>query len=119
MMARKLTHPGVVFREDVLPSLRISVSQAVCDFGIFRQILHHILVEEASVTSVIALRIGKLCGNGPSFLANTQTDCDLWQKEKKMEKKLRDIPMICCRIASIEKQPAHKRPDLYVRGIKN
>ena len=78
MMARKLTHLGVAFREDVLPSLRISVSQAAHDPGISRQMLHRILTEEASVTPAIALRIGKLCGNGPSFLANMQTACDLW-----------------------------------------
>jgi len=91
-MARKLTHLGVVFRKDVLPSLRISVSQAAHDPGISRQMLHRILAKEASVTPASALRIGKLCENGPSFLANMQTACYLWKKEKEMEKGLRDIP---------------------------
>ena len=49
-MARAPTHPGAILREDVLPALGISVSQAARDLGISRQMLHRILAEEASVT---------------------------------------------------------------------
>ncbi len=91
-MARAPTHPGAILREDVLPALGISVSQAARDLGISRQMLHRILAEEASVTPALALRIGKLCGNGPNLWANMQTACDLWQKKGEMERELRDIP---------------------------
>jgi len=53
------------------------VSQAAHDLGISRQMPHCILAEEASVSPATALRIRKLCGNGPSFWANMQTARDL------------------------------------------
>ena len=62
---RKPVHPGEVLREDVLPSLGVSVSQAARDIRISRQQLHRILACTHPITPEMAVKIGKYCGNGP------------------------------------------------------
>ena len=54
-------HPGAILRHEVLPALKLSISQAARDLAITRQVLHHILAGTASVTPNIALRLERLC----------------------------------------------------------
>ncbi|MFN3746998.1 MAG: HigA family addiction module antitoxin, partial [Hyphomicrobiaceae bacterium] len=61
------THPGEILREDVLPSLNMSVTDAARALNITRQTLHRILAGTTAVTPEMALRLGKFCGNGPSL----------------------------------------------------
>ena len=75
---RRPTHPGEVLREDVLPALRMSVSDAARALGISRQMLHRVLTGEAAVTPEMALRFGKFCGNGAEVWLNMQMSRDLW-----------------------------------------
>ena len=49
-----------MLREDVLPSLGLSVSAAARALGVTRQALHNILAERASVSAGMALRLGRL-----------------------------------------------------------
>jgi antitoxin HigA-1 len=79
---RRLTHPGGVLREDVLPALRMSVSDAAKALGVSRQMLHRILAGESAVTPEIALRFGKFCGNGPEVWLNMQISRDLWDAKQ-------------------------------------
>jgi addiction module HigA family antidote len=75
---RRPSHPGEVLREDVLPALRMSVSDAARALGISRQMLHRVLAGESAVTPEMALRFGKFCGNGPEVWLNMQMSRDLW-----------------------------------------
>jgi antitoxin HigA-1 len=75
---RRPTHPGEVLREDVLPALRMSVSDAAKALGVSRQMLHRVLAGESAVTPEMALRFGKFCGNGPEVWLNMQISRDLW-----------------------------------------
>jgi antitoxin HigA-1 len=45
--------------------------------GVTRQTLHSILAERAPVTPAMALRLGKLFGNGPKLWLNLQQAYDL------------------------------------------
>ncbi|MEY2776168.1 MAG: hypothetical protein RLY30_266 [Pseudomonadota bacterium] len=65
MRKRIPTHPGAVLREDVLPSLPgISVSAFARSMGVSRQNLHSVLAERSGVSAEMALRLGRLLGNG-------------------------------------------------------
>ena len=58
-------HPGELLREEILPVLsrpRVEIARLL---GVSRQALHAVLTERAAVTPDMALRLGKLCGNGP------------------------------------------------------
>ncbi|CAI8033281.1 Virulence-associated protein I [Geodia barretti] len=69
-------HPGELLREDVLPAL--STAAAVAEaLKISRQALYDILNEKQPVTAEIAVRFGKLFGNGPGFWVNLQRAYDL------------------------------------------
>ena len=58
---REPTHPGEMLREDVLPALGISVSEAARKLRVSRQTLHRILAADAAVTPDMAVRLGKFC----------------------------------------------------------
>jgi addiction module HigA family antidote len=66
-LKREPTHPGEILREDVLPALRMNVSQAARELGVSRQLLHRILAGRAPVTPEMAVRLGKWAGNGPAL----------------------------------------------------
>ena len=82
--ARQPTHPGALLREDVLPALRISATEAAEKLGVSRQTLHAIMAERASVTAEMAVRLGKFCGNGPAVWLRMQLARDLWQAQRDM-----------------------------------
>ena len=87
-------HPGELLREDVLPSLGKSKTGVARLLGISRQTLYDILAEKQPVTPAMALRIGKLCGNGPTLWLNLQHGYDLWQAEKEMKDEIAAIPTL-------------------------
>ncbi len=70
-------HPGEILREDVLPALSMSETAVADALKISRQMLCDILNEKQPVTAEIAVRFGKLCGNGPGFWVNLQRAYDL------------------------------------------
>lgn len=87
-------HPGELLREDVLPALDRSISEIARLLGVTRQTLHGILREERSVTPAMALRFGKLCGNGPELWVNLQTRYDLYREARARAEELENIPTL-------------------------
>ena len=70
-------HPGEMLREDVLPALGKSKTEIAKLLGVSRQTLYDILDEKQPVTPGMALRLGKLLGNGPDLWINLQRAYDL------------------------------------------
>jgi len=85
-------HPGEILREDVLPALRLSVTEAAKQLGIARQTLHRILAGRAAVTPEMAVRLGKFCGNGPGLWLRLQQTHDLWHAERLLADAVARIP---------------------------
>ncbi len=71
------THPGALLRAEVLPAAGLSVTAAAAALGVTRQTLHSILGERQGVTPEMALRLGKLFGNGPTLWLRMQQEYDL------------------------------------------
>jgi addiction module HigA family antidote len=88
---RPPVHPGEILREDVLPSLGLSVSAAAKRLGISRQQLHRVLACTRPITTETALRIGKFVGNGPGIWLRMQQEYDLWHAEQRMKDELSGI----------------------------
>ena len=99
-LKRSPVHPGEVLREDVLPTLRLSVSEAARRLGVSRQQLHRILACTHPITTDMALRIGKFVGNGPELWLRMQQAYDLWHVERRMEDELSKIEPV----ASVESE---------------
>ena len=87
-------HPGELLREDVLPALGKSKAEISRLLGISRQTLYDILGERAPVTPAMALRLGKLCGNGPDLWLNLQRIYDIKKAEEQLGDALAAIPTL-------------------------
>ena len=87
-------HPGELLREEVLPAIGRSKTEIAQLLGVSRQTLHDILAERQPVTPAMALRLGKLCGNGPRLWLNLQQQCDLAEAEHELEGALETIPTL-------------------------
>jgi antitoxin HigA-1 len=87
-------HPGELLREDVLPALGRSRTEIARLLGVSRQTLHSIVTERAPVTPEMALRIGKLCGNGPELWLALQSRYDLDRLGKAKQEEIAAIPTL-------------------------
>ena len=76
-------HPGETLREDVLPALGLSVTEAAAQLGVTRAALSRVLNGRAAISPTMALRIEGWLGveNGGSADAwlGQQTAYYLWQ----------------------------------------
>jgi addiction module HigA family antidote len=87
-------HPGELLREDVLPALGRPKAEIARLLGVSRQTLYDILAEKQPITPAMALRIGKLCGNGPDLWINMQRAYDLDVAEKELAREIEKIPTL-------------------------
>lgn len=90
---REPTHPGIILA-GALEAMDLKIAAAARHLGISRQLLHNILNGSASITPQMAVRIGKLCGNGPDLWAYMQTGHDLWHARKALKKEIEKIPTL-------------------------
>lgn len=85
-------HPGEILREDVLPALGRPKTEIARLLGISRQTLYDILGEKQPVTAAMALRIGKMCGNGADIWLSMQKRYDLKIAERELGAEIDKIP---------------------------
>ena len=79
-------HPGLIIKEDILPALDMSVTEAADSLGVTRVALSRVINGKAAISPEMALRIEKWLGpkNGGSadVWLNQQAAYDLWQARK-------------------------------------
>ncbi|MFC1458464.1 HigA family addiction module antitoxin [Microvirga arabica] len=85
-------HPGGMLRDQVLPGLGLSVSQAARELRIARQTLHRVLAGTAAVSPEMATRLARLSGTTPQFWLDLQQRYDLWHAEQALAEVLTLIP---------------------------
>lgn len=93
-LKRQSVHPGEILREDVLPALGLSISEMARRLGVSRQQLHRVLACTHPVTVEMALRIGRLVGNGPGLWLRLQQNYDLSRAEQGLSGELEKIKPI-------------------------
>lgn len=79
---RKPTHPGAILREDVLPELGITQGEFADRLGVSRRTVSEILHERRPITPDMAIRLGKLLGNGAGLWLRMQQAVDVWTLER-------------------------------------
>ena len=87
-VTRAPTHPGAILREDVLPALGVTKAEFARNIHVSRQMLYDILNEARPVTVAMALRLGKVLGNGPNVWIGMQQKYDLFHTEQDMAEEL-------------------------------
>ncbi len=86
------THPGELLREDVIPATGKSKTEIARLLGISRQHLHDVLSEKKPITPAVAVRLGKLFGDGPGIWLRMQASYDAWHAEREVD--VSNIPTI-------------------------
>lgn len=76
-------HPGETLREDVLPALGLSVTEAAAQLGVTRPALSRVLNGRAAISPAMALRLegwlGIENGGRADVWIAQQASYDLWQ----------------------------------------
>jgi addiction module HigA family antidote len=85
-------HPGEMLRDDVLPALGRPKAEIARLLGISRQQLYDILEQRKPISPAVAVRIGKLLGNGARIWIRMQADHDVWHAERSVD--ISKIPTI-------------------------
>jgi len=75
-------HPGEIIKEDILPSVRLSVTAAAKALGVSRQMLHDILAERKPMSAVMCLRVSRLFGGSPEVWMRLQAAYDIKKAEQ-------------------------------------
>ena len=79
-------HPGATLREDILPALGLSITEAAKQLGVTRAALSRVLNEHAAISPEMALRLegwlGVENGGRAELWVGKQAEYDLWQVRK-------------------------------------
>ncbi|WP_175971956.1 HigA family addiction module antitoxin [Burkholderia sp. BCC0322] len=80
-------HPGAALREDILPALGLSVTEAAQQLGVSRVALSRVLNERAAISPEMALRLeawlGAERGGRADVWLGEQRAYDLWQARQR------------------------------------
>lgn len=93
-ITRAPIHPGEILREDVLPELGVSKSSFARSIHVSRPTLYDILNEVRPITTSMALRLGKVIGNGPNVWIGMQQKYDLFYVARNMAEELEELEEI-------------------------
>ena len=91
-------HPGETLREDVLPDLGLSVTEAAAQLGVTRAALSRVINAKAAISPEMALRIERWLGIEHGGRAGVwlgmQSAFDLWQAQKVKKTSLNKVKPI-------------------------
>lgn len=87
-------HPGEVLNEEFLKPLYISAYRLSKDLCIPQTRISEIIKGRRSISADTALRLSKYFGNSPRFWLGLQTDFDLEEAQKNIQKELEAIPQM-------------------------
>lgn len=79
------SHPGEILREDIIPATKKPKAEIARLLGISRQHLYDILDERKPVSPAVAVRLGKLFGNGAGLWIRMQCAYDQWHAEREVD----------------------------------
>ena len=90
--ARCPSHPGALLREVVIPATGRTKVEIAALLSISQQHLYDVLREAKPVSPAVAVRLGKLFGDGAAPWLRMQAAHDTWHAEKTID--VKSIPTI-------------------------
>ena len=93
-------HPGLTLKEDILPALELTVTEASEQLGVTRAAFSRVINGKASISPEMALRIeawlGVENGGSASVWLAQQSAYDLWRARKTIKPKVKHarIPLL-------------------------
>lgn len=95
------THPGALLRDDLIPATGRAKVEIASLLGLSRQHLYDILRERKPVSPAVAVRLGKLFGDGAGVWTRMQAAYDTWHAER--EEDVSKIPTIRTKAAQSDR----------------
>jgi antitoxin HigA-1 len=91
-------HPGETLREDVLPALGLTVTEAARQLGVTRSALSRVLNGRAAISTDMALRLevwlGEHRGSRAEIWLAQQMAYDIWQARQKQRPEIARISVV-------------------------
>jgi addiction module HigA family antidote len=87
----RLVHPGEMLREEI-EALGLTIKDAARLLRMARPHLYQVMKGQSGITPELALKIGKLIGNGPGIWLRVQLNYDLKMARWRMADVLDQIP---------------------------
>lgn len=76
-------HPGETLKEDILPDLGLSVTEAAGQLGVSRATLSRVINGRAAISADMAIRLAQWLGGSAEVWLRAQLQYDLWHAEQK------------------------------------
>ena len=87
------THPGALLSE-VIPATGKTKTEIAALLGISRQHLYDVMAQRKPVSAAVAVRLGKLFGDGAGVWVRMQGAYDTWHAERDLADAIRRIPRL-------------------------
>ena len=84
-------HPGETLREDVLPELGLTVTDAAKQLGVSRVALSRMINGRSAISADMAIRLAQWLGGDAEIWLRLQMQYDLWNAEKKTRSKVKPV----------------------------
>ncbi|TFH86673.1 addiction module antidote protein, HigA family [Billgrantia azerbaijanica] len=91
---RKPSHPGAVFKHDVLEPLGVSISRAAEALGISRKHLSAFVNGHVPCSRELAQRLSKATNTSVASWLNMQTALDVWEAEQTPDRELAEVRLL-------------------------
>jgi addiction module HigA family antidote len=88
------SHPGELLREVIIPATGRRKAEIASLLGVSRQHLYDILAEKKPVSAAMAVRLGKMFGDGAGVWMRMQGAYDAWHAERRLAREIRKIPTV-------------------------
>ena len=82
-------HPGEMLKEDVLPALALTVTDAAEQLGVSRVALSRVINGRAAISAELAIRLAQWLGGSAEVWLRAQLQYDLWHAEQKSTAKVK------------------------------
>ncbi len=82
-------HPGETLKEDVLPALGLTVTEAAEQLGVARVTLSRMINGHAAISADMAIRLAQWLGGSAEVWLRLQLQYDLWHAEKNSKIKVK------------------------------
>jgi len=76
-------HPGEILKEDVLPTLGLTVGQFATHLGVTRPHLSKVLNGHTGISADMDIKLSEAFGQTPGIWLRMQASYDLWQAEQR------------------------------------
>lgn len=90
-------HPAEVIREDILPELGLTVTEAAKQLGVNRVTLSRLLNGKSAISADMALRLHAWLGENspsPESWLHQQSNYDLWQAQQKASFQITPVNLV-------------------------